>query len=134
MARKNSKNELEHAWVLLGQAKGIVLYARRSNRSVGGPASVEFDPYWVLEREETKGDVVGFYHTHPCYKAQPSKRDIDTMRAWVSAFGKPLLCAIEGVDGLKGYRFDAERTDGELIDSTERFSRGVVVGIDSNGW
>ncbi len=59
------------------------------------PVSVEFDAQRVLKREETKGDIVGFYHTHPHqFGVSPSDRDIRTMAGWVSCFGKPLLCVI----------------------------------------
>jgi proteasome lid subunit RPN8/RPN11 len=47
-----------------------------------------------MNREEKHGDVVGFLHTHPDGPAAPSKRDLRTMRAWWSAFGKPLLYLI----------------------------------------
>jgi hypothetical protein len=67
---------------------------------------VRFDGLWVLAREETHCDVVGFLHTHPDGPAAPSDRDVRTMRAWCLAFGKPLLCLIESPAGLCGYRFD----------------------------
>ena len=53
-----------------------------------------------MEREEVRGDVVGFYHTHPSMPPVPSARDAATMPAWVSCFGKPLLCVIDGGGGL----------------------------------
>jgi proteasome lid subunit RPN8/RPN11 len=63
------------------------------------------DAAGVLAREESKGDVVGFYHTHPAGPPEPSQRDVRTMRAWVSSFGKPLLCLIESDGELAAYRF-----------------------------
>ena len=62
----------------------------------------------MLAREEQRRDVIGFYHTHPGLPACPSRRDVRTMHAWCSAFGKPLLCVMAGVDGARGYRFEDE--------------------------
>jgi proteasome lid subunit RPN8/RPN11 len=60
----------------------------------GGQTHVDFDWKWVLKREESKGDVAGFYHTHPPGFGSMSGRDRRTMTAWALCFGKPLLCAI----------------------------------------
>ena len=93
--------------------------------------SVEFDGAAVLAREEKRRDIVGFLHTHPGFLAQPSQRDIATMQAWVSAFGKPLLCLIHGTDGLAGYVFTADDSPGERVPQVESFTRGAIVAIDS---
>jgi len=68
---------------------------RLVKKAAGNSASVEFDGQWALEREEKKGDVVGFWHTHPDGNLEPSKRDIKTMEAWTRCFGKPLFCVIQ---------------------------------------
>jgi hypothetical protein len=94
---------------------------------------VRFDGIWVLEREETHGDVVGFLHTHPDGPAIPSDRDLRTMRAWCLAFGKPLLCLIDSPAGICGYRFDGDESNGEPLAVVEAFSRGVVIGVDADG-
>jgi hypothetical protein len=52
------------------------------------------------------------------------------MRAWTSAFGKPLLCLIRGSDGLKAYRFDDDASNGELLEIAQEFKRGMIVAID----
>lgn len=119
--------------MLLGRRRGRIWYARRISRKSGEPAHVEFDASAVLHREETQGDVVGFLHTHPNTPAQPSDRDLKTMRAWVSAFGKPLLCLIEGTDGLAGYRFDDDASDPQQLLLVEAFPRNVVIGVDADG-
>jgi proteasome lid subunit RPN8/RPN11 len=62
---------------------------------VGGAEHVEFDPKWVLKREETKGDIAGFFHTHPPGSGGMSAHDRRTMAAWAKSFGRPLLCAIQ---------------------------------------
>lgn len=94
---------------------------------------VHFDGAWVLEREETHGDVVGFLHTHPDGPASPSDRDVRTMRAWCLAFGKPLVCLIESPFGIRGYRFDDDESNGELLAVVENFSHDVVIGVDADG-
>jgi predicted nucleotidyltransferase len=81
----------------------------------GRPASARFDWAWVLAREEDEGDVIGFYHTHPGGAAAPSQRDLRTMRAWVTCFGKPLLCLIEGGAGLAAYLFETDEDDGQKL-------------------
>ncbi|MEM7624015.1 MAG: Mov34/MPN/PAD-1 family protein [Planctomycetota bacterium] len=120
----------EECWVLLGQRRDRVWAARRTSYTVGEPHAVAFDHAAVLEREERRGDIVGFYHTHPVGHARPSRRDLITMRAWVGSFGKPLLCVIEGIDGLVGYRFDDDEAEAEPLLVTERFPRNLVIGVD----
>lgn len=123
----------EESWVLVGQRRGCIWLARRIWPSRGEPAEVAFDATAVLAREESRGDVVGFFHTHPSFSAQPSKRDIATMRAWVSSFGKPLLCLIAGTDGLHGFRFDDDESRGEKVTAAELFPRGIVIAVDDTG-
>jgi len=101
--------------------------------SNGERFSVRFDGAWVLEREEKHGDVVGFLHTHPGGPPAPSARDVRTMRAWCSAFGKPLLCLIACQDDVRGYRFDNNDSSGDVLENVTLFPRGVVIGVDANG-
>ncbi len=120
----------EECWVLLGQRRGRVWRARRTSYAIGQPHAVEFDAAAVLEREEQRGDVVGFYHTHPVSDACPSQRDVKTMRVWVGSFGKPLLCLIEGADRLAAYRFDHDQCNGKRLMLVERFPRNRIIGVD----
>jgi hypothetical protein len=55
------------------------------------------------------------------------------MRAWCSAFGKPLLCVIEGEDGVRGYLFEDDNSAGVGMETVEVFRRGVVVGVQGDG-
>ncbi len=98
---------VEVCWVLTGAQDGAESWRfRRRQRSAGDAASVEAAWEWALAREERFGDVVGFFHTHPRGAgARPSARDIRTMKAWCSAFGKPLLCVIADGNNLNGYFF-----------------------------
>jgi len=131
--RSASAESCEECWALLGRHRGRIWYARRVGRTLGQPASVEFDGLWVLRREEQRLDVVGFYHTHPGGQPRPSARDVRTMRAWAGAFGKPLLCVIASPQGLAGYRFDDDRCCGVALAEIELFPRGIVIGVDTDG-
>jgi proteasome lid subunit RPN8/RPN11 len=127
------KPVVEQCWTLVGGRRGCIWLCRRVRRASGERASVRFDGAWTLEREETHGDVAGFLHTHPDGPASPSDRDVRTMRAWVRAFGKPLLCLIADPDALRGYRFDTAESAGKSLALTQAFPRGVVIGVDADG-
>jgi proteasome lid subunit RPN8/RPN11 len=114
----------------LGARRGVVWLARRARPTSGQRTRVAFDGPWVLAREERRGDVVGFLHTHPDGPARPSPRDVRTIRAWCSAFGKPLLCLIRGPHGLHGFLFRDDESDGEELARVEAFPRGVVVAVE----
>ena len=129
--RPRLKSTCEECWVVVGQRRGSIWHGRRVEKTSGEVAQVEFDGAWVLEREEKRGDVVGFYHTHPSGTADPSRRDLDTMHAWASAFGKPLLCLIESSAELAAYRFDDDESAGERLELAEAFPRGVVVAVEA---
>ena len=133
MGRSSARCVNEQCWVLVGSRRGPIWYARQITSSAGDPARVEFDGLRVLAREERRRDVVGFYHTHPTFPASPSARDVRTLQAWVSAFGKPLLCVIEGTDGLRAWRFDDDRSTGIPLRAIEQFARGVLIGVDHDG-
>ena len=124
---------VEQCWTLVGQRCGRVWYGRRVRRSSGELASVRFDGLWVLNREEQRHDVLGFFHTHPDGVPAPSRRDIRTMRAWCGAFGKSLLCVIACPEGLRGYRFDGDESVGVQLELVQLFPRGVMIGVDSDG-
>ena len=122
---------VERCWVLLGRRQGPFWYARRQRPTSGDIASVEFDAAWVLDREESKGDVIGFYHTHPQGSPKLSRRDVKTMRSWIESFGKPLLCVLESGPQLTAYQFDNNRSRGRPLSACELFPRGVVIVLDS---
>jgi proteasome lid subunit RPN8/RPN11 len=124
------KTPIEEYWTLVGLRRGRVWFARRIDRQSGERVRVAFDGRRVLEREERRGDVLGFFHTHPDGPPTPSRRDVRTMRAWSSAFGKPLVCVIASPEGTAGYRFDDDECDGVPLKVVEVFSRGVVIGVD----
>lgn len=124
---------VEHCWTLVGSRRGRVWCARRIGHQVGTPIRVDFDGPGALRREERRGDVVGFYHTHPEGPLRPSARDLRTMRAWCSAFGKALLCVIASPEGLAGFPFDSAGSGGVPLALVQVFPRGLIIGVEDDG-
>jgi len=120
---------IEKSAILTGQCRGRICYVRLRQFCSGGPASVEFDWAYVLEREERYGDILGFYHTHPAGLIRPSDRDVRTMRAWVSCLGKPLICVIESDATLTAYMFETDEDDGFSLTEIQRFPRNIMIGV-----
>jgi len=122
----------EQCWVLLGAYDEINKIWRLSARchSAGQPASVEADWRWALAREEARGDVAGFAHTHPAGSGtRPSQRDVRTMEAWCNAFGKALVCLIAEGESLvdpAGYLF---RDDGAEALSLSAFELAIEENV-----
>jgi len=98
-----NKNEIYQG--LVGGICGKYWWGIGNWDSEGSPGGVGFDHKVVMERQIQHGDIVGFYHTHPQFTARPSDTDYCTMGTWNNAFGKPLVCCIRGVDGIKGHWF-----------------------------
>jgi proteasome lid subunit RPN8/RPN11 len=131
-----NRRAIEQSWTLVGARRGRIWYARRVYHHRGSVTSVRFDGLAVLRREEARGDVLGFFHTHPDGPPRPSARDVRTMRAWCSSFGKPLLCVIASPGGLAGFRFDGgegKSSGGLPLATIEVFPRGVVIGVEADG-
>ena len=124
---------VEQCWTLVGQRRGQVWYCRRVRPTAGTRCSVTFDGAWVLQREEQMGDVLGFLHTHPDGPESPSTRDVRTMRAWCSSFGKPLLCVIASPQGTIGYCFSRLVSKPRRLTCVEAFPRGVLIGVSPDG-
>ena len=104
--------ENEESYVLVGYRRGRMWYGRLREYRAGAPARVVVDWQWVLDREERYGDVIGFYHTHPPGMTEPSTRDVRTMRAWASCFGKALLCVIQSGEFLDAFCFADDESEG----------------------
>lgn len=116
----------EESWVLTGGVLGRLFWAHLSHRSEGHPGSVDFPYNWFIKREETKKDCVGMYHTHPGFSATPSLRDYSTMRGWITCFGKPLMCLIEGIDGLKAYWFFDDESECIPCHTVKQFGQLII--------
>ena len=129
---RNRSTSVEQCWTLVGARRGRIWCLRRIDPCRGVETSVRFDGMGVLRREEVRRDVMGFFHTHPDGPPRPSARDIRTMRAWCSAFGKPLLCVIASPLGLTAFRFANDRSRGAPVALVELFPRGVLVGVEDD--
>lgn len=105
----------EKCVTLVGKSFGGLWAAKAINLTEGLPVSVNFDYDYVLKREEQKHDVLGWLHSHPHFRADPSTIDDNTMHAWVCSFGKPLLCGIDGVDGLKFWLYFDDESEPKLV-------------------
>ena len=130
MIKPTKRVFVERCWTLVGWRRGPFWLVRRVQSVDGKPSSVEFDPTWVVEREEARGDILGFYHTHPSSITVPSVRDTQTMHGWVTAFGKPLLCLIEANDQVESYLYEDDTSEAVPLAACERFHRGFVVVFD----
>ncbi len=119
----------------VGWSASRTILVRAENAPVRGePASVEFDAAWVLDREESKGDIVGFFHTHPNGSPNPKPAGLRRPSGLGPArFGKPLLCLIDSDGELAAYRFDDDESNGDRIMACELLPRGIVVAFDDDG-
>lgn len=92
----------EICYIMLGKRIGRFYFGRLVKKTIGNSHSVKFNGDWVLKREEEKGDIIGFWHTHE-KEVTPSDRDIKTMVAWTNCFYKPLLCIIQDSFRKQGF-------------------------------
>jgi hypothetical protein len=122
---------IEKSAVMTGHCQAGCWRLRLRRPRSGGPASVEIDWAWAMEREEGRGDVVGFYHTHPGGSAFPSQRDVQTMQAWVSCFGKPMLCVIEGGGPVVAYLFESDEDEGRPLPGVEKRGQWLAVHVQA---
>lgn len=102
----------ERSWVLTGEIDGSHWWGRPQKMTEGEPTAVDFDFKFVLKQEEEKGNVIGWLHTHPGFESYTSGRDIRTMKVWSTCMGKPLICAIRGIDGLKAWFWPHDESEG----------------------
>lgn len=116
---------VEECGVLIGEQIDGVWRVSLHRLTSGSAAAVEADWGWALTREETCGDVAGFWHTHPVGGGvRPSRRDDDTMRAWNSALGKPLLCLIADGQTLGGWLYLDDEADSQPVTTVEQVGSG----------
>lgn len=123
--------EREESWILVGEIVDEVWYGRLIGHVHGDAAAVELGWRRALRREERCGDVVGFLHTHPPGLPRPSARDVRTMRAWCTCFGKRLLCAIQAGERLAGFIFDAQGYAPAA--RTVRVRAPAIIGVGHGG-
>jgi hypothetical protein len=80
---------VEKCWFLIGRHIGKYYIGKLLYHSKGGTLNVKFD--W---EEAVKTSVLGFYHTHIDGDPYLSDEDETTMKAWVRAEGRPMLCGV----------------------------------------
>lgn len=98
----------ENCWIMYGFRRKGYLYGVMIYESEGGPGSVGFNWQKVVQRAKK---IIGFSHTHPGGFSQPSTLDDFTMKGWVKALGKPLICGINcGIQKM----FIYERVNGKV--------------------
>ena len=81
---------LEKCWFLYGKHIGKHYVGFKRYHTKGSFASVTFN--W---KKAFNSNLLGWSHTHPDgIDIYPSDRDDNTMKAWVIAMGRSLLCDI----------------------------------------
>lgn len=120
----------EQSWVITGGRIGGLWAGWRRWPTEGTPTSVEFSAKRTLQRQRYNRDVVGWFHTHPGMLAIPSHTDVATMRAWSLSLGRPLLCVIKGTDGVRGYLFPDDESDGIEMLKVYELGWGVILGVE----
>lgn len=118
---------VENCWILPGGTQGRLWWGYLRRHTTGSICEVAFDAAYVLKREEDRGDIIGFYHTHPC-GAFPSDRDDRTMKQWVFCFGKPLACVIQGTDDTRVWWYMDDENP-PVLGKTVKVFGGLIVGI-----
>ena len=121
---------VEESWVLVGHVEQRVWLLRAIWPLRGDAAAVAFSWRRVLTREERRGDVLGWLHTHPPGLLRPSARDERTMRAWRTCLGKPLLCAIGAAGQLAGYVFAGRDGSWRPLERLVRFDSRQLVAVE----
>jgi len=92
----NNFYEVYHLLVRDKSYKDCVILKKVCCETQQSPGLVEFDYKKVMELEDDpETEVMGFHHTHPPGCFNMSGTDVETMKAWVACFGRPLICAIE---------------------------------------
>lgn len=117
---------IELSWVIIGEQNDKLWWGYKRHMSKGSSATVKASHSYAMDREEKYFDVLGFMHTHPHWKAEPSDVDRKTMQSWVDCFGKSLLCIIKGTDGLRAWWFDQD--EDEPIECGVKMFNSLLVG------
>ena len=124
---------IEHSWVIVGTRQGRLWLGKRQERWTGEAHQVQFDAEWVQRRHLERDDVLGWYHTHPLgCAAYVSDRDLATMRAWFGCLGKPQLCLIKGSQGLRGWVFEHDESEGDPLRFVQLVGN-ITVGVGYGG-
>ena len=83
--------EPEYCWFIYGFKIMGYTIGYLDYQSMGNSCSVDFDWNKIMKNPK---NFLGFFHTHPSGFHNPSETDHKTMKGWLVALGKPLLCGI----------------------------------------
>ena len=99
----------EECWFIHGFSVDSFYIGVLKYHSEGSAAIVDFD--W---QQSLKQKVVGWAHTHPGSKnVTPSSTDEKTMRSWVKATGRSMLCVIRCQKDILAHHFYRNK-DGKI--------------------
>lgn len=119
----------EECWVIYGYdwdgiKLGLMLY-----EAEGTASSVDFD--WKRVMKNAKY-IMGFNHTHPEGHSIPSAIDDETMKGWVKALGRPLICGIKNGDWQRFFIY--ERDDAGKVQCREISFKQIGNFILTGDW
>jgi proteasome lid subunit RPN8/RPN11 len=117
----------ENCWVLVGGWHEDLWWGKRVKPTEGTPVSVNFSADYVVQRDTKHHDIIGFIHTHPSFPAHYSSRDDRTMKAWCLSLGKPLVCCIQGTDGLRAWWYLND--EDPPVEYQAKSLRGLLFGV-----
>lgn len=110
--------EPEYCWFIYGFKMMGYTIGHLSYQSKGTECSVEFDWSKIFRNPKR---FLGFLHTHPSGFKYPSDTDFKTMKGWVIALGRPVLCGI-GCDGVtRMYLFQKKQSQVSYSENTVPF-------------
>lgn len=94
--------EVEHCWFLYGIRIKNRFWGFLKFEAIGTSASVGFN--W---KKGMSRFCLGWLHTHPSeYGTIPSDVDERTMRSWVKALGRPMICGIACDEEVTWYDYN----------------------------
>ena len=97
----------EQCWFIYGLRLGRIYIGFLKYHSKGTAGSVDFDWHKALTPL-----LIGWYHSHPGRKfLTPSSIDDRTMRSWIKATNKKLLCGIFCQDEQRCYCYYKDGMD-----------------------
>jgi hypothetical protein len=98
---------VEECWFIYGLRLGSIYLGFLKYHSKGTAGSVDFDWHKALTPL-----LIGWYHSHPGRKfLTPSSIDDRTMRSWIKATNKKLLCGIFCQDEQRCYCYYKDGMD-----------------------
>lgn len=103
---------LEACGILMGEMRHtirVVLKVFKSRNTINSPSRYEIDPEDQLaafeEAEQKSQEIIGYYHSHPHYQAEPSS--IDTAMAFYK--GNSYVIYSVSTRSLKSFLWNGEK-------------------------